>query len=185
MEPDDVASLVAAAGAGDRAAWDALVNRYAGLVWSVARAYGLGDADAADVSQATWLRLVEHLGDVREPAAVGAWLATTARREALALFRRRPVLALSEADSADLADPVPPPWHATLTAERDREVWQAFAGLSAHCQAVLRLLVIEPVESYAVAAAALDMPIGSLGPTRARCLAALRPRLATYVGEAS
>lgn len=183
MEPDDVALLVTAAGSGDQLAWDALVRRYAGLVWSVARAYGLGDADAADVCQATWLRLVEHLDSVREPGAVGAWLATTARREALALFRRRPVVALPDTDGAELADTRPPPWHATLTEERDREVWRAFATLSAHCQAVLRLLVVEPVESYAVAAAALNMPIGSLGPTRARCLAALRPQLGAYVGE--
>jgi len=78
MEPDDVPSMVAAATAGDRAAWDAIVHRYAGLVWSVARAFRLGDADAADVSQATWLRLVEHLDQIRDPAALGAWRATTA-----------------------------------------------------------------------------------------------------------
>jgi RNA polymerase sigma factor (sigma-70 family) len=183
MEPDDVPSMVAAAAAGDRAAWDAIVRRYAGLVWSVARAFRLGDADAADVSQATWLRLVEHLDQLRDPAALGAWLATTARREALTVLRRRPVGELPRPDSPELIDPLPPPWHATLTEERDREVWQAFAHLSAHCQAVLRLLVIEPAESYAAAAAALDLPVGSLGPTRARCLAALRPRLRAYLGE--
>src|SRR4051795_2193299 len=80
--------LVLSAAEGDQAAWDALVDRFAGLVWSIARAHRLSAADAADVSQTTWLRLVEHLGRIRDPERVGAWLAATARNESLRPLRR-------------------------------------------------------------------------------------------------
>src|SRR4051794_3498545 len=83
-----LAPLVHAAAGGDEAAWNALVDRFSGLVWAVARAHRLGAADAADVSQTTWLRLVENLTRLRDPEAVGAWLASTARREALRVLRR-------------------------------------------------------------------------------------------------
>src|SRR5215831_13070195 len=75
--------LVDQASAGDSDAWDELVDRFSGMVWAVARGHGLSSADAADVSQTTWLRLVEHLDRIREPERVGAWLATTARHECL------------------------------------------------------------------------------------------------------
>jgi DNA-directed RNA polymerase specialized sigma24 family protein len=81
-------SVVHQARHGDELAWNALVARYAGLVWSVARAHRLSPADAADVTQATWTKLLEHLDDLHEPAAVGGWLATTARRESLRLVGR-------------------------------------------------------------------------------------------------
>lgn len=177
MEPDPTSVVTAAAG-GDRAAWDALVDRYADLVWAVARGFRLGTADAADVSQATWLRLVEHLHDIRDPAALGSWLATTARREALALLRRRREVPFGEDGAEDVVDDrQPPPWDALMADERDRELWRAFGRLAPRCQSLLRVLVIEPMASYAAAASALDVPIGSLGPTRARCLAALRREL--------
>ncbi|WP_131741710.1 RNA polymerase sigma factor, partial [Actinomadura roseirufa] len=80
--------LVDRARDGDGAAWARLVERFSGLLWAIARGYGLGDADAGDVVQTTWLRLVERLDDLREPAAVGGWLATTARREAARLAGR-------------------------------------------------------------------------------------------------
>jgi RNA polymerase sigma factor (sigma-70 family) len=179
----DLASLVRAAADGDRDAWDAIVTQYAGLVWTVARSFRLSAADAADVSQATWLRLVEHLQSLRDPEALGAWLATTARREALALLRKRRELPMSEAETTDTADDQPEPWQRLLSNERDSELWQAFHRLPQRCQALLRLLIIEPTDSYAAAAAALDVPVGSLGPTRARCLATLREHLRTYTGE--
>lgn len=171
----DQAHLVAAAAAGDRGAWDAIVSEFAGLVWAVARSLRLSAADAADVSQVTWLRLVENLDQIRDPQALGSWLATTARREAINLLRRRREVPVPESDWARPAgEHDPPPWQALLHRERDRELWQAFRLLSARCQEVLRLLVLEPAVSYAAAAAALEVPIGSLGPTRARCLATLR-----------
>jgi RNA polymerase sigma factor (sigma-70 family) len=177
----DPSGLVSAAAGGDRAAWDAIVTRYAGLVWAVARSLRLSAADAADVSQVTWLRLLENLDRIRDPAALGAWLATTARREAINLLRQR--RELPEPDQAELVDDrEPPPWQAVLVNERDGELWQAFRRLPARCQTVLRLLVLEPEPGgYAAAAAALDVPVGSLGPTRARCLATLRGYLSGLV----
>jgi RNA polymerase sigma factor (sigma-70 family) len=164
-----------AAAAGDRRAWDALVTRYAGLVWTVARGMRLGDADAADVSQVTWLRLVENLDRIRDPEALGSWLATTARREAIALLRRRREVPLEVPERIEATDDQqPPPWQELLVDERNQELWRAFRQLSQRCQSVLRLLVVEPSGSYAAAAAALDIPVGSLGPTRARCLETLR-----------
>jgi RNA polymerase sigma factor (sigma-70 family) len=177
----DVRTLVAAAAAGDRLAWEAIVDRYAGLVWSVARGLGLGSADAADVSQATWLRLVEHLDRIREPAALGSWLATTARREALALLRGRREVPLDDTDRPDPAGTGQPP-DRVLAQERDAELWQAFHALPDRCQALLRLLVLGTSTDYAAASAALAVPVGSIGPTRGRCLDLLRRRL-TAVGD--
>ncbi len=180
MEPDLV-GLVSAASEGDRDAWNAIVRRYAGLVWTVARSFRLSAADAADVSQATWLRLVEHLHTVHEPAGLGSWLATTSRREALAVLRKRREIPTSYPDRAD--DRQAPPWQRLFTDERDKELWRAFERLPERCRTLLRLLVIEPVASYAEAAAALDLPVGSLGPTRARCLQTLRGYMGSYPAE--
>jgi RNA polymerase sigma factor (sigma-70 family) len=177
-EPDN-AALLAAAGAGDQRSWEAIVQRYAGLVWSVARSYRLGTADAADVCQATWLRLVEHLHDIRDSGRLGAWLATTARREALGLLRRAgrdaPATDPIEMDWPDAGDA--PVDHDVLREERDVELWQAFGMLPHSCQQLLRVLLAEPSPSYAEASAALGMPVGSIGPTRARCLDTLRRKL--------
>jgi RNA polymerase sigma factor (sigma-70 family) len=178
--PDsEPATLLAAARAGDQRAWDKLVERYGGLVWTVARSFRLSAADAADVSQTTWLRLVEQLDRIRDPERIGAWLVTTARREALA--------ALSRA-GRDLptADPQVLEPRATTTesvdanilrSERDSDLWRAIVGLPDNCQQLLRLLMMEPVPGYAEVSATLDIPIGSIGPTRARCLEHLRRRV--------
>ena len=172
----EVASLVQAAAAGDRGAWDALVDRYNALVWSVARSFRLGDADAADVVQTAWLRLVEHLGRLREPERVGAWLATTARRECLAVLRRQG--RQTPTDQEWLLDPVddgqPGPGAALEAAEEHAGLWRAFAQLSERCHRLLRVLMADPPPSYQEVSAALEMPIGSIGPTRARCLERLR-----------
>jgi RNA polymerase sigma factor (sigma-70 family) len=175
----DLRGVVRAATDGDRDAWNELVARYSGLVWSVARAHRLGDADAADVFQTTWLRLVEHLGEIRNPDGVGAWLAATARHECLRVLRigQRHVLTdgfdLPE-DSAETALDA-----RLLTGERDAAVWRAFSALSERCRRLLRLLGADPVPSYEEVGAALEMPIGSIGPTRGRCLGQLREHLAT------
>lgn len=182
-QPVDNAELVSAAAGGDQSAWDALVERYAGLVWAVARGFRLDAADAADVTQATWLRLVEHLGQLRDPAALGAWLATTTRREAISLIRKRREVPFADTEPIETPDEQPAPWHHLVVADRDHELWQAFRRLPARCQTLLRLLVIEPVGSYASAAAALAMPIGALGPTRGRCLTTLRDELRRATSE--
>jgi RNA polymerase sigma factor (sigma-70 family) len=173
----DLEGLVRAARGGDGEAWNAIVARYSGLVWGVARAHRLGDADAADVFQTTWLRLVEHLDGIHNPAGLGSWLATTARHECLRILRvgQRHVLT----DAFDLPDELGSSLDATLLSrERDAALWRAFAGLSARCQQMLRLHVADPAPSYEEIGAALDMPIGSIGPTRGRCLERLRELVA-------
>jgi RNA polymerase sigma factor (sigma-70 family) len=177
-DPTTVTRTVRAAASGDHRAWDALVDEFGGLVWAVARAHRLSDADAADVAGATWLLLVEHLGDLREADRVGAWLATTARRECLRVLRgaQRQVptgddIEAEPADATDVAAEL-------MTAQRDVALWRAFARLPERDQALLRLLVADPAPSYEEISAALEMPIGSIGPTRARSLERLRRELA-------
>src|SRR5262245_28562960 len=174
MSVTPIADLVNAAAAGDSRAWEAIVDRYSGLVWATARAHRLSQADAADVAQTTWLRLVEHLDRIREPEALGAWLATTARHEALRLIRRgtreQPTDEpdLFEAPAGDAID------RGLLGRERDGALRRAFAGLSERCQDLLRLLASDREPSYQEIGAALGMPIGTIGPTRMRCLERLR-----------
>jgi RNA polymerase sigma factor (sigma-70 family) len=176
--PGTVSALVAAAADGDQVAWDSLVSRYGGLVWSIARSHRLGPADAADVSQTVWLRLVEHLRSLRDPEHVGGWLATTTRHECLRVIRR----AGRELPDEDAAMEVPispeqsPEW-LVLSDESRRLVWLALGRLSIRCQTLLRALSAAPDASYAEIAAALEMPIGSIGPTRMRCLEHLRRTL--------
>jgi RNA polymerase sigma factor (sigma-70 family) len=172
--------LIRAANDGDEAAWGAIVDRFAGLVWATARAHRLAPAEAADIAQTTWLRLVENLDRINDPERLGAWLATTARRECLRHIRLRgrelPVGedTLFEAASEDRAD------KRLITRERNAAVRLAFARISERCQGLLRLLVASEPLSYGEIAAALGMPIGAIGPTRARCLEQLRrtPELA-------
>jgi RNA polymerase sigma factor (sigma-70 family) len=172
--------LVRRAGAGDQAAWGELVDRYGGLVWAVARGHGLGPQDAADVSQVVWLRLAQHLGALRQPERLGAWLATTARRESLrvgkARARERPAAGEHGPDRPEL--PGAAPEAGLLTAERDAALWRAFGSLAGRCQHLLRLLMADPPPGDAEVAAVLRMPAGSVGPTRVRCLGCLRRHLA-------
>jgi RNA polymerase sigma factor (sigma-70 family) len=177
LDDSDVARFVASAAGGDRTGWDVLVREFGGLIRAIARAHGLRDAYAADVAQATWLKLLEHLVDVREPGRVGAWLATTARRESLRVLRdatrHRPLeVEALEGESPDV------PGEELLVAERDRGLWHAFTRLRPSDQALLdMLLVADPRPSYEEISAALDLRIGSIGPTRARALERLRQQL--------
>ena len=173
----DVAQLVRAAAAGDEAAWNRLVEAYSGLVWAIARSHRLDDAGAADTTQATWLRLLEHLGDLRDPDRVGAWLATTARRECLCVLRAGNRQVPYGDDLPEPVDPGSSVEDALFTGERDAALWAAFNRLRPGDRALLRLLMAEPQPSYEEISAALDMPIGSIGPTRARALERLRGEL--------
>ena len=175
----DITRIVSAAAHGDQQSWDLIVARYSGLLWGVTRAHRLGTADAADVVQTTWLRLVEHLPQIRNPEGIGSWLATTARRECLGLLRsgarcqpseEMELLVDAGAEHAELDS-------ALLTAERDVELWAAFNRLPTRDQALLRLLAVDSPPSYQEISAALGMPIGSIGPTRARSLERLRREL--------
>ncbi|GAA3430793.1 RNA polymerase sigma factor [Kutzneria kofuensis] len=171
------AELLRAAEQGDRVAWRELVARHTHTVWAVARAHGLDRSDAGDVVQNTWLSLLENMNGIHDPDRLAAWLATTARRHALRLLaaRRRetPVdEARLDVAPAEAADAV------VLRDTVNASLWRAFTQLSDHCQRVLRVLVHAPELSYQQVAAALGIPIGSIGPTRGRCLAELRRKAA-------
>ncbi len=181
---------MAAAADGDKDAWQALVGRFSGLIWSITRAYRLPGADAADVFQTTWLRLAEHIRRIDDPERIGAWLATAARRECLqnirASARAIPSDDMSRFESVGADNN--PTEEAILAAEREQEdtqraatVWRALERLSARCRELLRVLMASPPPSYAEVAAALGIPVGSIGPTRARCLRKLREELAAGI----
>ena len=183
MESNGVGDVVLAARDGDDGAWRRLVERFSGLVWSVARGYRLGDADAGDVFQTTWLRLAENLNRLENPERVGAWLATTARREALRVVRtdaRRVPFGDPAGMEHLLIDPDTPERifldleQVSLDTDRDKAMWAAFEGLSGRCRELLRVLMATPPPSYVEVAGALNLPIGSIGPTRRRCLDRLR-----------
>lgn len=159
---------------GDQSAWGRLVDRYNSMLWSIARSFRLGTADASDVVQTTWLRLVEHLDRIKDPEAVGSWLATTARHECLAVVGRQRRRGVSLEVVAEVVDARPLPGDAVLAQERDSALWAALERVSGACRQLLRLLASEPPPSYMEVSAALDMPVGSIGPTRARCLQKLR-----------
>ena len=177
-EQFDAAAIVGQALEGEADAWDALVGQYEGLVWGVARGQGLGRADAADVCQTTWLRLAEHLGRLRSPESVGAWLATTARHEAQRVMRRHQHHHLAPLRSGTAVMESPDAEEEILEAEDLAELWEAFEELPPPCRILLRMLIADPPPSYEEVSQVLEMPVGSIGPRRARCLARLRTRLA-------
>lgn len=175
--------LTLEARAGSVAAWNAIVDRFAGMVWAIARRHRLSEADAADVSQTTWLRLVEHLDRIENPDRIGGWLATTARHESLRVLRvaDRQLPAPHE-DFVEWQESDEPAVDAHLLAEeRDRELWQLVSSLPPRCQMLLTVLTEESQLSYVEIGQVLDMPTGSIGPTRGRCLEHLR-RLAASRG---
>lgn len=174
-----IIALVSAAAEGDEHAWNGLIAQFGGLVWAIARAHRLNDADASDVSQTTWLRLYEHLRRLQEPAAVGAWLATTARRECLRVLRENQRRVLCWDDDPDYESPQITPDEAVLLRARDDALRRSFSHLRATDQALLRVLVADPRPPYEEIAAVLDVPIGSIGPTRQRALERLRRELDT------
>jgi RNA polymerase sigma factor (sigma-70 family) len=178
---DPVPGWVRAAAAGDRKAWDHLVDRYSGLVWSICRKLGLSTEDAADAVQLTWLALLQNLDRIREPERLAGWLAITCRRQCLALIRRsRPTVSAGDDLMERLLSHGSPADEPLLAAEQFALLWQAFRQLSDMCQRILRALVVDPEDgppSYLAVAAHLQMPVGSLGPTRARCLSQLRKLL--------
>jgi len=173
--------LVLSAATGDEKAWAALVQGFSGLVWSVARAHGLGNADAEEVFQTTWLRLTEHVGRLKQPQHVGAWLATTARHESLKAIRAgRRAAPTDDLDALDSGDDVTPEVvvleseAAAAEASRMRDLWSAFLHLPDRCRALLRVLISSPPMPYTEISEMFGIPVGSIGPTRGRCLQRLR-----------
>jgi len=171
-----VIALVTRAVNSDQNAWNDLVERYAPLVWSICAHYRLNDQDMEDVGQTVWLLLVEHLGKLREPAALPGWLATTTHREcqrALTAARKTEGAgtkledALLVVDAAVIEQEI-------LAAERNAALRLALRELPPRCQQLLTMLISDPPRSYAEISATLQIPVGSIGPQRARCLERLR-----------
>jgi RNA polymerase sigma factor (sigma-70 family) len=185
-----VAMLVRRARDGDKQAWDAIVVRYAPLIWAICRRYRLDRPDADDVGQSVWLRLVDQLDLIRDPAALPGWIATTTRRECgrvVGAARKREMLGYAQ-DVAEVPDSDPAAAEAeVLMAERNAALREAFRDLPPRCQELIGLLITDPPVPYAEISAKLGIKIGSIGPTRARCLQRLReyPSVAALLGADS
>src|SRR6478609_6902236 len=172
----DVAELVRRATDGDRQAWECLVDQFARLIWSITADFKLVESDAADVAQTTWLRLLEHIHRIEYPDRVGSWLAATARNECLRSLaaRKRVVLGRDDAELNSAATSGPEVDERILANERDQVVRDAMSRLPGRWQRLLGMLMADPPASYAEISDQLGVPVGSIGPTRGRCLARLR-----------
>jgi len=181
-----VIDLVTRARNDDQRAWDALIERYAALIWSICRSYQLGNADAEDVVQTVWLRLVDQLDKVRAPAAIAAWLATTTRRECCrvlrAAARQRPTWP-NEPGAETFLDETRTAEDELLAAERHAALREALAQLAPRDRQLIAILAADPPVPYAEISARLGIPVGSIGPTRGRCLDKLRryPAIAALI----
>jgi len=180
-----VADLVTRARKGDQQAWDVLVQRYSPLIWSICRHYRLSQADAEDVGQRTWLQFVNHLGAIRDPAALPGWLTTTTRRECNRVVRaaRGPQAAVQLLDENIPDKQIKTAEQELLAAERHAALREAFTCLSPSRQQLMALLIEDPPVPYAEISARLGIPVSSIGPTRGRCLDQLRhhPAIAALI----
>jgi RNA polymerase sigma factor (sigma-70 family) len=178
----DLTELFNAASGGDQDAWDALVHRFQGLVWSICRSFRLNEADSADIFQLTWLRLLDKFDKIENPAKLAGWLATTCRHECLALYRTRTRLVpIGDDEVLDrLTGPVTGVDVPAMMKQQAATVWEAFFKLGEECQKILWILVIDPPDRdvYLAASQWLARPQGSLGPKRGRCLGQLKRHLA-------
>jgi RNA polymerase sigma factor (sigma-70 family) len=172
----DVARLVWRASEGDRWAWERLVEQYARLIWAMTRDFKLAESDAADVFQVTWLRLLEHIDRLERPDRVGSWLAATARNECLrALSARRKIVPVpNDLAFHEAAVHQPAVDERLLADERDQTVREALGHLPGQWRRLVEMLMSDPPASYAEISDQLGLPVGSIGPTRGRCLARLR-----------
>ncbi len=187
---DDVVRWVDAARQGDSGAWKELVDAHSGLVWSVIRGFRFDTETGKDVFQTVWLRLAEHLDDIREPAKLAGWIGQTTRNECVGLVRQRTRVVVSESVT-DLGEPTdraglafPEPGSGLERNEERLAVIAAFDRLGERCQRLLRLLVLDPPLSYEDISEQLEVPVGSIGPTRARCLRTMRnsPEISRITG---
>lgn len=167
--------IVGAAAHGDEAAWRALTQRFNGSIMAIARSCRLSDAEASDVQQTTWLRLVENIGRIEQPQRIGSWLATTAFRECLRMVRLRSRATFDDDLLNRMVDESLAPADARPIAEEGAALVRlAFEKLNPRCQRLLVFFSSEETLSYKEISERLSMPIGSIGPTRGRCLEHLR-----------
>jgi RNA polymerase sigma factor (sigma-70 family) len=169
----DLGAVVAEARSGSSVAWEVLVDRFSGLVALMPRRCRLSDADVAEVCQTTWLRLVENLDRIEQPERVGAWLATTSRRESLRIATRKAIVSsIEEMDPVDERSDGPDA--DLLRQEQAQTIRVAAERLPPKYRQLLGLLMGDDDLPYKDIAEQLNMPIGSIGPTRGRCLVELR-----------
>lgn len=177
----DAALIMQRAAQGDQQAWERLVEQYAGLVWAITRHFKLSPSDAADVSQTTWLRLLEHIDRIRRPTAVSAWLVTTARRECELKRRSHEKLSPVQDDEdvfESAFEPGPETEDVFLANERAAALHQAISRLPGRGAQLMEMLMADPPATYAEISDRLGIPMGSIGPIRGRCLKILREELA-------
>ena len=166
-----VAALVEGAARSEADAWEALVRRLGKMVAAIARSHGLNEADVADIAQTVWLRLLEHIDSIRNPERVAGWLATTTRNECMRVWRQRnKVTLLADPNLLDLLADESEPEAKIDTHDRDVQLRAAVATLPTQHQAILGMLMADPAPSYLQVAGELNIPVGSIGPNRQRCL---------------
>ena len=174
-----MADLLSAARAGSEDALGQIVNELSPLLWQVARSAGLSQGDAEDVLQTVWMRLITHLDGIHDAGALTGWLVTTTKREAWRVRAAgRKQLPADQDVFAELPEKGPGSEEQVILEDQRRELWAAIGMLSRRCQELLRIMAFAPRSDYATVAAALGMRVGSIGPTRGRCLAKLRALLA-------
>jgi RNA polymerase sigma factor (sigma-70 family) len=169
---------------GETAALDDLVRLFTPVLWQVVRAYRLEHDQAEDVVQTTWLRLVRGHAKITDPQAISSWVIVSARREAWRVARQAKRVSAVEDDV--LARQIPDAASAesqVVLSDSQRQLWDAVNALNERCRRLLRVVAFEDRPDYASLAKDLAMPVGSIGPTRGRCLTKLREALSAQGGR--
>ena len=180
----NIADLLLRAGDGDPTAWDEILRRYSTLVWATVRSFRLQEADTLDAVQTTWLRLAENAHQIRHPQRLGAWLATTARRECLRILGHITSIHPSSQTIQEAAsDPSTGPEHITIEAETTRSLWEHVDELPPRRRTVLQALFTDNPQPYSQIATTTGIPPGGIGPTRNRALRQLREKLDKHNGH--
>lgn len=184
-KPVSIGELLGNALAGDRDAWAGLVDEFQDLIWWVVRRHRVDEAEAADVVQTVWLQLLRYGHTIENPDRLAAWLTTTARREAWSRqnkrSRERPdEVTLEQADPSQSL-----PEEQLLDDELKSEALMAFRTLGQPCRQLLQMTIADPPFAYAEIAAIMGRPLGWVGPTKGRCLAKLREKMAQSLSPQS
>lgn len=183
-DTSNISDLLLRAGDGDPEAWEEILRRYGTLVFSTVRSFRLQDADTLDAVQTTWLRLAENTHRIRYPDRLGAWLATTARRECLQILRHiMPIPHLSKTVQEAPTDPSTGPEHNAIEADKTRWLWKHVDELPPRRRTLLRALFADNPQPYTEIATITGIPPGGIGPTRNRALQQLREKFNKHKPE--